>query len=279
MGKEIFLCAINNIQSGICDQDCSFCAQSSKFKANIDRYQLKPIETILQEAKIAIDCGALGYCLVTSGRELDEKKVKYLSQIAIELKNIFPKLNLIGCAGIASLNNLKKLKESGFNSYNHNLETSKEFYGSICSTHSWQERFETCLNVKKSGLNLCSGGIFGLGETQDDRQSLMKSLTELNPDSIPINFFHPNPSLPLPQKILDIDEALNIVKYFRQNFGKAKIMVAGGREITLKERWLEVFDAGADAIVIGDYLTTSGEGSSKTLKTLLTNQYKIAQNC
>ena len=277
---KIYLCAICNVQSGTCNEDCKFCTQSVKYKADITRYKEKSLEDILTEAKIAKANKAIGYCLVTAGAGLDDKKIEFISKIAYTLKKELPDLGLIACNGIASYEQLKQLKESGIDNYNHNLETSKEFYPSICTTHSWDDRFQTCLNVKSVGLNLCSGGIFGMGEKDEDRISMLNSIKELQPKSVPINFFHPNEALPLTKNSLEPQEALNLIKISRQILGdEVMLMVAGGRERTLKERQYDIFEYGANSIVVGNYLTTSGKIASKELEDLEKLGFNIAVDC
>ena len=269
MSKKIFLCAISNINSGTCNEDCKFCSQSVKYKADIQRYIQKPIEKIIEEAKEAHESGALGFCLVSAHKELDEKTLDFVCDIAYKISQTVPQLRLIACNGTASLEQLLALKAAGIKAYNHNLETSREFYPNICTTHSWEERFETCLHVNSSGLVLISGGIFGLGETQEDRLSMLNSLKELNPTSVPINFYHHNPALPLKPNGLSADEALDLIRLTRRILCNAdRIMIAGGREIMFGERQSEIFEAGANSIVIGNYLTTLGREKRKDLEML-----------
>ncbi len=276
--KTIYLCAICNISSGNCSEDCSFCTQSAHNGAEIDTYKQKDEQSILKEAHLAKQNRASGFCLVTAGKGLDDKKLDFICRIATKIKKEID-INLIACNGTATLEQLKELKKAGIGSYNHNLETSKRYYKNICTTHSWEERFQTCLNVKEAGIKLCSGGIFGLGESDEDRVSFVKSLQELQPASTPLNFFHPNPKLPLPNKILDIDEALKWIRYTREKLENSVIMIAGGREITFKDRWTEIFDMGANSIVIGNYLTTKGDKPDKDIQTIEKLGYNIAQNC
>ena len=269
MSKKIFLCAISNINSGTCNEDCKFCSQSVKYKADIERYIQKPIDKIVQEAKEAKESGALGFCLVTAHKGLDNKTLKFVCEVAREVSREVPDLRLIACNGTASLEQLLELKEAGIKAYNHNLETSREFYPQICTTHPWDERFETCKNVNKAGLVLISGGIFGLGETQDDRISMLKSLQELNPTSVPINFYIHNEALPLKPSDISVDEALELIRLTREMLNDAdRIMVAGGRETMFGERQSEIFEAGANSIVIGNYLTTLGREKNKDLDML-----------
>lgn len=278
MNKEIFLCSICNINSGTCNEDCKFCSQSVRYKADIDRYKQKDIELILKEARTAEQNGALGFCLVTADKGLNEKTLSFVCSIAEILTKEVPKLRLIACNGTATLEQLLTLKKAGIKAYNHNLETSKEFYPQICTTHSWDERYETCKNVNEAGLVLISGGIFGLGESQQDRVSMLESLKSLNPTSVPINFYHHNEALELRPNPLSVDEALSLVKLTREMIHDAeRIMIAGGRELMFGQRQNEIFSHGANSIVIGNYLTTSGREMSKDLDMLRSLGLKIAK--
>ncbi|MDD2357025.1 MAG: biotin synthase [Thiovulaceae bacterium] len=279
MSKKIFLCAISNINSGTCNEDCKFCSQSVKYKADIERYIQKPVEKIIEEAKEAYSSGALGFCLVTAHKGLDDKTLKFVCNVARAVTHEVPQLRLIACNGTASLEQLLALKDAGIKAYNHNLETSREFYPQICTTHPWDERFETCQNVNKSGLVLITGGIFGLGETQEDRISMLNSLKELNPTSVPINFYHHNPALPLKPNALSVDEALDLIRLSREILCDAdRIMVAGGREMMFGERQAEIFEAGANSIVIGNYLTTLGREKNRDLEMLRSLNLEIADS-
>jgi len=277
--KKIFLCSICNINSGTCNEDCKFCSQSVKYSADIERYKQKPMEDILEEAKAAEAAGALGFCLVTAQKGLTDKTLKFVCEVARAVKTEVPRLRLIACNGTASLEQLLTLKEAGVAAYNHNLESSEHYYKEICSTHGWEERYQTCENVNKAGMVLITGGIFGMGETQEDRISMLKSLASLNPTSVPINFYHHNPALPLKPNELTTDEALELVRLTKELIPDAdRIMIAGGREMMFKERQAEIFEAGANAIVIGNYLTTSGRERSKDLEMLANLGLQIAKS-
>jgi len=280
MKKEIFLCAINNILSGTCNEDCKFCTQSVRYHADIERYNYKSIETIVQEAKKAKSYGALGYCLVTAGKGLDDKKVDFVARAARAVKAEVDNLNLIACNGTASLEQLRYLKEHGIDSYNHNLETSEAYYPSICTTHNWSERYETCQNAKSVGLQLCTGGIFGMGESAEDRSSLLNAIASLNPESTPLNFYHPNKALPIKTRNISQDEAVEIVQRARKLLGEDKLlMVAGGRELLFDGSEELMFEAGANAMVIGNYLTTVGDAPQKDKKMLERLGYGVATSC
>jgi len=278
MKNKIFLCSICNINSGTCKEDCKFCSQSVRYKADIQRYKQKPLETIQEEAIKARDNGALGFCLVTADKGLNDKTLKFVCNVAQAVLKVAPELRLIACNGTASVEQLLILKKAGIKAYNHNLETSKEFYPKICTTHPWSERYETCQNVNSAGLVLISGGIFGLGETQQDRESMLQSLISLNPTSVPINFYHHNEALELEPSTLNIEEAFALIKLTRKTLPKAeRIMVAGGRELMFGKRQSEIFEYGANSIVIGNYLTTNGRVMSKDLDMLQSLNLEVAR--
>ena len=280
MIDKVYLCAICNIESGTCSEDCKFCTQSVKYQANIQRYKHKEIKQIVNEAKIAYKNKAIGYCLVTAGVGLNDKRLEFVCKAANAVKKEVSNISLIGCNGIASKEQLKELKNNGIENYNHNLETSKEYYNKICTTHTWNSRYQTCLNVKEAGLNLCTGGIFGMGETQKDRLSMLKSIKELDPLSVPINFFHPNEALPINKNSISRDESFNLIKLTRETLGdEVMIMVAGGRENMFQEQQYEIFKYGANSIVIGNYLTTNGKVASLDLDNLEKLNINIAKDC
>ncbi|WP_394997438.1 biotin synthase [uncultured Helicobacter sp.] len=277
--KEIFLCSICNVTSGNCAEDCKYCTQSSHYHTNIPTYKNKPIDSILQEARSLKEYGALGFCLVTSGRGLDSKKCEYIAQAARAIKEADLGLHIIACCGRADLDSLKYLKANGVDSYNHNLETSKNFFPHICSTHTWTERFETCENALKAELGLCSGGIFGLGESWEDRIDMLKMLQILTPHSSPINFYIANPNLPIDVPKLSKEEALDCVALAREFLPKTRLMIAGGREHIFGEDQKSLFECGINAVVLGDYLTTKGEAPKKDVERILSYGYVAASSC
>ena len=277
MKQKIFLCAICNINSGTCLEDCKFCSQSVRYKADIERYKQKDIARIEQEAIAARDRGALGFCLVTADKGLKPKTLEFVCEVARAVQKVAPQLRLIACNGTARVEQLLTLKEAGIKAYNHNLETSERFYSKICTTHPWQERYETCQNVNKAGLVLISGGIFGLGETQEDRISMLESLASLNPTSVPINFYHHNEALELSPNPLTIEKGFELIRLTREMIPNAqRIMVAGGRELMFGDRQGEIFSYGANSIVVGDYLTTAGRDSNKDLNMLQSLGLEVA---
>lgn len=273
---EIFLCAICNIESGTCNEDCKFCTQSVKYKADIQRYKQKEIAQIVEEAKRARANNANGFCLVTAGKGLTQKRLEYVCEAAKAVKKENLGLILIACNGIATVEQLQTLKDAGVDAYNHNLETARDFYDEICTTHPWDDRYQTCKNVKEVGLRLVCGGIFGMGETQEQRISMLESIASLEPMNVPLNFFHPNEALPIVKNTITREEAFELIALARKMIPNAKkIMVAGGREVMFGDEQYKIFEKGANAFVIGDYLTTAGKTPADDIAELEKHGYKI----
>ncbi len=185
----VFLCSICNVSSGSCNEDCKFCTQSIKQWGRYRAILLQRYIANCKRSKRNRERGATGFCLVTSGQGTYRKKLKFICEATRAVLKQIPDFNIIACNGTATLEQLRALKEAGVTSYNHNLETSEDYYTHICETHTWQERFDTCLAVKEAGLNLVSGGIFGLGETKEQRVSFINALKKLKPKTVPLNFF------------------------------------------------------------------------------------------
>ena len=277
--KTIMLCAICSVTQGNCAEDCAYCTQSAKAGADITKFKEKSVQQVVDEAKMAYKNHALGFCLVTSGARLNDKKTDYIASLARAVSKEVPNLMLIACNGMATYEQLCELKNAGVFSYNHNLETSREYFPKICTTHSWDERYQTNLDAKRAGLMLCTGGIYGVGESEADRVSFRASLKELEPFSSPINFFIKSDALRLVKPPLSADEALKIVRETKSALPETRVMIAGGREKILGERQYEIFENGADAIVIGDYLTAKGEKASKDIEELTKRGFNFASIC
>ena len=277
--KTIMLCAICSVTQGNCAEDCAYCTQSVKAGADISKFKEKSVQQVVDEAKMAYKNHALGFCLVTSGARLNDKKTDYIASLARAVSKEVPNLMLIACNGMATYEQLSELKKAGVFSYNHNLETSREFFPKICKTHTWDERYQTNLDAKRADLMLCTGGIYGVGESEADRVSFRASLKELEPFSSPINFFIKNEALSLDLPPLSADEALKIVRETKRDLPETRVMIAGGREKILGDRQYEIFENGADAIVIGDYLTAKGEKASKDIEELTKRGFSLASIC
>jgi biotin synthase len=277
-GNTVGLCSIVNAKSGACSEDCSFCAQSSKSKAKIEVYPLLRKEIILQKAREAKESGAERFSIVTSGRRLAEIDLLLIADMVSEIKEI----GLIPCTSLGMLKEkeLSILKSAGLDRYHHNLETSEGFYPQICSTHSYTDKLTTIDAVKSIGLSLCSGGIFGMGETWQDRIDMAFLLEELDVDSVPINFLISIKGTALEYRgFLHPFEALKIISLFRYILPQKEIRICGGRMQILGEFNSMVFLAGADSLLIGNYLTTSGrnyEDDFKLIETYGLSQHKNA---
>lgn len=264
-GKKIKFCSIVNAKSGLCSEDCKFCAQSICYNTGVDVHPLKNSNEIVNAAKDAFKVKASGFSIVTSGVEVNLTEIHTIS-------DAIKKINQIGMYTCASLGNLdyekaKKLKESGLTRYHHNLETSRRFFNEICSTHSYDEKIKTIKIAKDSGLKVCCGGIFGMGETNEDIIDFAFTLRKLKPDSIPLNFLNPRPGTPLEdkEKLLPM-EALKIIAIFRFIFPDKDITICGGREAVLRDLQSWMFYAGANGTMIGNYLTTLGRPPEEDLQ-------------
>lgn len=256
-GIKVNLCSIVNAKSGLCSEDCSFCAQSSKSTAKIEVYPLLSKETIIQKAKEAKESGAKRFSLVTSGRKVSDRELFVLADMISEIK----KIRIIPCASLGMLTEreLSILKSAGLERYHHNLETSEKFFPKICKTHRYTDKLKTIHAVKSIGLSICSGGIFGMGETWQDRIDMAFLLKDLDVDSVPINFFIPIKGTALENRdLLHPFEALKIVSLYRFILPEKEIRICGGRMQVLGEFNSMVFFSGADSLLTGNYLTTSG---------------------
>ncbi|CDI48192.1 biotin synthase BioB [Clostridium tetani] len=256
-GNIVDLCSIMNAKSGRCSEDCKFCAQSEHYNTNIKKYNMINISDALNLATENEECGINRFSLVTSGKALVSKDFEKALKIYEEI-NKKVNINLCASLGILSYNQLLQLKNVGVTMYHHNLETSREYYNKICTTHSYDERIATINNAKKAGLMVCSGGIIGMGETMIDRIKLAFELKSLQIQSIPINILNPIKGTPFEYtKRLEQNDILKAIAIFRFINPKLSIRLAGGRNL-IDNFGKGCFRAGANATISGNYLTTSG---------------------
>ncbi|MEO5357385.1 MAG: biotin synthase BioB [Nitrospirae bacterium YQR-1] len=256
-GDFIDLCSIVNAKSGGCSEDCSFCAQSYESKAEIERYPLRSYKEVAAAALSAKRNGAARFCLVTGGKRVLEGEIEKLS---VMVKSISTE-GLLTCAtlGLLDDNSIITLRDSGLNRYHHNIETSERFFPQVCSSHTFKDKVKTIEAVKSSGLSLCSGGIFGLGETWEDRVDMAFFLRDIEADSVPINFLTPIAGTKMANSTtLNPTDALKIIGLYRFILPHREIRICGGRMQTLGEFNSFIFMAGADGLLIGNYLTTTG---------------------
>jgi len=270
-GNKVKLCAIINAKSGRCSENCIFCAQSGHYKTDINVYPLLPEKELVSAAKSAQkNMSATCFSMVTSGKSVHSDSE--ISTIAAVLKTITEETELNRCVSLGALNNeqIQKLKDSGLKRLHHNLETAESYFGKVCTTHTYRERLETIKLAKQAGLEVCSGGIFGLGETPEQRVELAFALRELDVQSVPINILNPIPGTPAAENYQPMPpfEALKLVATYRFILSDKDIGVFGGRESSLGSLQPLMFIAGANVTLIGDYLTTKGQSPEKDLKML-----------
>jgi len=257
-GRGIRLCAIVNAKSGRCPEDCAFCAQSAHYQTEVEAYPFMDPDEIILKAQEAKAMGARRFAIVTSGKALS---VKELAKAVQAIRLIKEEAGLIPCASVGMLTKeaALRLKEAGLNRFHHNLETACSFFPSICTTHAYEEDLDTLRNAKEAGLQVCSGGIFGLGESPLQRLELAYTLKEQGVDSVALNFLDPIPGTPLESsQALAPMEHLRFVALFRFILPDKDIRICGGREYGLRDLHPLVFWAGASGIMIGNYLTTTG---------------------
>ncbi len=268
-GERVRLCSIVNAKSGLCSENCSFCAQSSISSANIDAYPLIETDLIVEKARAARDSGAREFSIVTSGLGLVNKRE--IENVGDAIEKIGRDLGLQTCVSVGNVgeDTISYFKSRGLHSFHHNLETSRAFFSSVCTTHSYEEDVATVREAKKSGMWVCSGGIFGLGESDLDRVDLALTLRELDVDSIPLNFLNPIVGTPLAKnRELTPLVCIKIIAMMRLvNPGK-EIIVCGGREVNLRGLQSLIFFAGATGTMLGSYLTTRGRSSKEDLQML-----------
>jgi len=260
-----FACGIVNVKSNNCHENCAFCAQSTRHTTPTNAPPSLALndDAILRRAESMSTAGLAYMGLVAAGRRPTPKDLTRYCNLAARIK---ARVNIHLCAslGLLSAQEATQLKSTGFTSYHHNLETSRNFFPKICTTHSYDDRIATIQNAQAAGLRTCSGGIFGCGESQADRHALALTLAALNVDAVPINFLNPLPNTPLAHlPPLTPTEALTIIAHFRLALPDKDIIICGGRPTTLAESDRLIFTAGANALMTGDYLTTPGQSPSR----------------
>lgn len=255
--KPFELCTIINGRSGHCSEDCTFCAQYGHYPTAIAHYDLLDEVDILASAQANYANGVHRFSIVTSGRTLSSQDSEKLAGIYSTLHRNSP-ISLCASHGLLSLEQLQSLKANGVTRYHNNLETSANYFPTICTTHTYADKLQTLANAKKAGLSLCSGGIIGLGETMEDRLDLALTLQTLGVDSVPINIFTPIPGTPLAKNVpLSLAEICQTIALFRLALPQTTLRLAGGRR-QLPQQGLEMIPAGINAWISGSMLTTDG---------------------
>lgn len=270
MGDEVDLCTIVNGRSGKCTENCSFCAQSMHHQAAISVYPLLTEDELVAAAKVAEENGSYRFSIVTSGRGAENDKdfdkiVRALARIQSETK-----LKVCASLGTLSVENAQALKEAGVSRYHHNMETSRSYFGEICTTHSYDDRSATIAAAHQAGLEVCSGGILGMGESMQQRLEMAFELRDLQVHSVPLNILNPIMGTAMasqaPLEALDILRTFALFKFILPKQG---LRTAGGREVNLRDLQSMGLMSGLSGMLIGGYLTTGGRDTSTDLKMIL----------
>jgi biotin synthase len=266
-GDIVDIESLVNAKSGSCPEDCSFCAQSGFYNTGIAKYSLLPIEKLVEQARNAKEGGSTSFCLVCAYRSPPEKDFVQLCESISQIKkrvNIEVNVSL----GFMTFERALKLKNIGVKRYNHNLETAKSYFSQICRTHEYEDRVNTAKIVKEVGLELCCGGIIGMGESPLQRLELAFSLSDLKPDEVPVNILIPQKGTPLilNGNFLTNDDIVKTIAVWRFIMPKTILKIAGGREVHLGDNGKYILQAGANGIISGGYLTTGGNMHNKDIE-------------
>lgn len=267
-GNEVEVCAISNVRSGNCSENCSFCGQSGHHKTAAPKYGYIKSESLVEQAQQAREWGASDFGVVSKGWGVrSDKERTQLKEYFSELEN---HSDIGRCASLGALDkeSATMLKDMGMENYHHNLECAESFFDEVCTTHTYQENIDTIRNATEAGLRVCAGGILGMGESLDQRIELAKTLRDLDVKSVPLNFLNPIEGTPMGnQTPMQPQEILQAIATFRYMLPKAEIRIAGGRHF-LGDMQSMIFMAGASGVMIGNYLTTQGRQVDDDLKML-----------
>ena len=262
-GKKVDVEQLNNIKKNACSEDCTFCGQSAFFDTGIETYQLPSPEEVVTKAQKAKEQGAESYCLVAAWREPSEKDFEKVCAI-IDQINTKVGISVECSLGFLTQEQARKLKELKVKRYNHNLETAKSKFPEICTTHTYEDRLETLGIARDAGLELCTGGIIGLGETREQRLELTLELARLVPEEVTINILVPMPGTPLELQVdLPNSEIVRIFSVIRFLLPESVIKISGGRETRLEDGGEELLQSGANGIITEGYLTMGGNEAKR----------------
>ncbi len=269
MTDKIEFCSLVNARNGKCSQDCKYCAQSAHYRTDIEDYPLIDKEEVIKAAYEAKENGVIRFAVVTSGKSPEEENFDKILEFIDELNKI---QGIRSCASIGILNEeqAKILSEHGLKRFHHNINTSESYYNNICTTHSWQDRLNTCKLVKKYGMELCCGVILGMGETVEQRVEMALELSEIEPESIPINILMPIPKTPLENyhNKIDDENVLRTLAIFKIANPKSVLRFCGGRMRLSDENQELALKTCVEGIMTGNYLTTTGKKPSEDIKTV-----------
>ncbi|MCA9241675.1 MAG: biotin synthase BioB, partial [Planctomycetales bacterium] len=265
-------------KSGLCPEDCSYCSQSKVSDAEIPKYNLLQPEKLMEGARLAAERQAKTYCIVISARGPNEREMKAVCDIVPKIKEKYG-LDICACLGLLSDEQAERLKAAGVNRVNHNLNTSEKHYESICSTHTYEDRKATLRSVRNAGMEMCSGGIIGMGEEDIDVVRMARDLSDLGVQSVPVNFLNPIDGTPLgDQEHVTPQYCLKALAMFRLVCPDREIRIAGGREMHLRSlQPLGLY--AANSIFVGDYLTTKGQAPEADYQMIRDLGFQIVESC
>jgi biotin synthase len=267
MGNAVKICSIVNAKSGKCPEDCGFCAQSSKFETDSPEYGLMKPEEILAAAKEAEAFGSNEFSIVTSGTAMTDRNELDTLIEAIQMIKAETKIEVCCSLGLMSTEHLKELKAAGLDRFHHNIETAASHFENIVTTHSYQDEVQAIHNAKEAGLHVCVGGIFGMGETYEQRVEMVFDVKDLETHSYPINFLKPLKGTATENlDPMDLYEALRTISLHRLVMPHMDLFVCGGREEVFADQQEKLFAAGANGILGGNYLTTKGQDPKRDIE-------------
>lgn len=267
-GEHVEVEGILSVKTGGCPEDCHFCSQSAAFDTEVKATPFLDTDEVLAAARETKATGATEFCIVLAIRGPDEKTMGRILELVPVIEGETG-MNVAVSAGILEGDQAQRLAAGGVHRYNHNLETARSFFPQVATTHSWDERWATCLDVKDAGMELCCGVLLGMGESDDQRIELIGQLQELRPQEVPLNFLNPRPGTPLQiRRPLEAQEALKWIALFRLGLPPVILRYAGGREITLGDLQAVGLTSGINALIVGNYLTTLGRSAAEDLDLL-----------
>ena len=267
-GPEVEVEGILSAKTGGCPEDCHFCSQSAQFDTVVQATPFLDREELLAAARETAAIGASEFCIVLAVRGPDEKTMQRLEELVPAVQEETG-LNVAVSAGILDEEQAIRLANVGTHRYNHNLETSRSFFPQVVTTHSWEERFDTCRLVREHGMELCCGALLGMGESVTQRLELLDQLRTVEPAEVPLNFLNPRPGTPLMiRKLVEPLEAIRWIALFRLALPSVILRYAGGREVTLRELQALGLTSGINALIVGNYLTTLGRSPEEDLQML-----------
>ncbi len=267
-GPEVEVEGILSAKTGGCPEDCHFCSQSSRFDTPVKATPFLSTEEVLAAAEETRALGASEFCIVLAVRGPDERTLERLVELVPIVRDTVG-VNVAVSAGLLTDDQARRLAGAGVHRYNHNLETARSFFPHVVTTHTWDERAETCRRVRDHGMELCCGALIGMGETDAQRIELIGELQEVDPTEVPLNFLNPRPGTPLGGAVtVGAWEAIRWIALFRLGLPGVILRYAGGREVTLRELQVMGMTSGINALIVGNYLTTLGRSADEDLAML-----------